>query len=159
VDATTVSPSAATPDSLDRGAAVVKLLGLDVRMGMHTGEVEPEGEGFIGITVHIGACVMQMAGPGEVLVLSTVKGLVAGSSITFMDRGTHPRCRMALPRGSSSPEERQALMWPSGGNYSVTGTYGAISTVSPTVARTSIVPGSTGVCTGGAAARARMPSA
>ena len=67
----------------------VKALGLNVRMGVHAGEVEPEGEGLIGITVHIGACVMRMAGPGEVLVSSTVKDLVAGSGITFMDRGTH----------------------------------------------------------------------
>jgi class 3 adenylate cyclase len=67
----------------------VKALGLNVRIGVHAGEVETEGEGLIGITVQIGACVMRMAGPGEVLVSSTVKDLVAGSGITFTDRGTH----------------------------------------------------------------------
>jgi class 3 adenylate cyclase len=67
----------------------VKALGLAVRIGVHAGEVEHEGEGLIGITVHIGACVMQVAGPGEVLVSSTVKDLVAGSGITFTARGTY----------------------------------------------------------------------
>jgi class 3 adenylate cyclase len=67
----------------------VKALGLNVRIGVHAGEVDHEGEGLIGITVHIGACLMRMARPGEVLVSSTVKELVAGSGITFTDRGTH----------------------------------------------------------------------
>ena len=67
----------------------VKALGLNVRMGVHAGEVEPEGEGLIGITGQIGACVMRLAGPGEVLVSSPVKDLVVGSWITFTDRGTH----------------------------------------------------------------------
>jgi class 3 adenylate cyclase len=67
----------------------VKALGRNVRIGVHAGEVEPEGEGLIGITGQIGACVMRMASPGEVLVSSTVKDLVAGSGITLTDRGTH----------------------------------------------------------------------
>jgi class 3 adenylate cyclase len=67
----------------------VKALGLHVRTGVHAGEVEPEGEGLIGITGQIGACVMRLAGPGEVLVSSPVKDLVAGSDITFSDRGMH----------------------------------------------------------------------
>jgi class 3 adenylate cyclase len=67
----------------------VKELGIEVRVGVHAGEVEHEGEDLIGITVHIGSRVTGMAGPGEVLVSSTVRDLVAGSGITFTDRGTH----------------------------------------------------------------------
>jgi class 3 adenylate cyclase len=67
----------------------VKELGLDMRIGVHAGEVEHAGEGLIGITVHIGARVASMADPGEVLVSSTVKDLVAGSGITFTARGTY----------------------------------------------------------------------
>jgi class 3 adenylate cyclase len=75
--------------------AAVKAVGSDVRVGVHTGEVEPERDSLIGLTVLIGARVMRMAGPGEVLVSSIVKDLVAGSGITFTDRGTH--CLKGLP--------------------------------------------------------------
>jgi class 3 adenylate cyclase len=69
--------------------AAVKELGIEVRIGVHTGEVEHEGEDLFGITIHIGSRVTNLAGPGEVLVSSTVRDLVAGSGITFTDRGTH----------------------------------------------------------------------
>jgi pimeloyl-ACP methyl ester carboxylesterase len=62
-------------------------LGLDVRSGLHTGEVELAGEDVRGIAVHIGARVAAEAEPGEVLVTRTVKDLVAGSGIDFEDRG------------------------------------------------------------------------
>jgi class 3 adenylate cyclase len=65
------------------------LLGLELRSGLHTGEIELAGEHIRGIAVHIGARVMSMAGPGEALVSSTVKDLVAGSRIEFEDRGEH----------------------------------------------------------------------
>jgi class 3 adenylate cyclase/alpha-beta hydrolase superfamily lysophospholipase len=68
---------------------VVTQLGIDVRAGLHTGEVEVSHDGVTGLAVHIGARVMSMAGPGEVLVSSTVKDLVAGAGIDFEDRGTH----------------------------------------------------------------------
>jgi class 3 adenylate cyclase len=68
---------------------VAKALGIEVRVGVHAGEVEPEGEEVTGITVHTGSRVTSMANPGEVLVSGTVKDLVAGSGITFTDRGTH----------------------------------------------------------------------
>jgi pimeloyl-ACP methyl ester carboxylesterase/class 3 adenylate cyclase len=64
-------------------------LGLDVRAGLHTGEVELAGSDVRGIAVHIGARVAALAGAGEVLVSSTVKDLVAGSGIDFDDRGVH----------------------------------------------------------------------
>jgi pimeloyl-ACP methyl ester carboxylesterase len=63
-------------------------LGLEVRIGLHAGEVELMGDDVAGIAVHIAARVGALAGPGEVLVSSTVKGLVAGSGIAFEDRGT-----------------------------------------------------------------------
>lgn len=64
-----------------------KALGIDVRAGVHTGEVETIGEKPGGLAVHIGARVMESAGPGELLVSSTVKELVAGSGLQFEDRG------------------------------------------------------------------------
>jgi pimeloyl-ACP methyl ester carboxylesterase len=65
----------------------VRPLGLEVRAGLHTGEVERRGEDVAGIGVHIGARVGGLAGPGEVLVTSTVKDLVTGSGLEFDDRG------------------------------------------------------------------------
>lgn len=62
-------------------------IGLDVRAGLHTGEVELAGDAVRGIAVHTGARVAAQAGAGEVLVSQTVKDLVAGSGIEFVDRG------------------------------------------------------------------------
>jgi class 3 adenylate cyclase len=68
---------------------VLKDLGIEIRVGLHTGECELiEGE-VGGVAVHIGARVAASAHPGEVLVSSTVKDLVAGSGINFADRGLH----------------------------------------------------------------------
>jgi class 3 adenylate cyclase len=66
--------------------AVTKL-DLNIRVGLHTGECEVMDKKFTGIAVHIGARVMSHAAPGEVLVSSTVKDLVAGSGIGFVYRG------------------------------------------------------------------------
>jgi class 3 adenylate cyclase len=66
----------------------VRQLGLEIRAGLHTGECELLGEDVGGIAVHIGARVAASARPGEVLVSSTVKDLVAGSGLQFEDRGT-----------------------------------------------------------------------
>ncbi|TML54378.1 MAG: adenylate/guanylate cyclase domain-containing protein [Actinobacteria bacterium] len=65
----------------------VKQLGIDIRAGLHTGECEVIDGKVGGIAVHIGARVASQAGPGEVLVSSTVKDLVAGAGIEFSDRG------------------------------------------------------------------------
>jgi class 3 adenylate cyclase len=70
-------------------SAEVKSLGLRVRCGVHTGMVEVVEDDVAGIAVHIGARVGAMASPGEVLVSSTVKDLVAGSGFAFEDRGRH----------------------------------------------------------------------
>jgi class 3 adenylate cyclase len=67
----------------------VHALGLQVRTGLHTGECELVGAGVVGIAVHIGARVAALAGPDEVLVSSTVRDLVAGSGLEFVDRGSH----------------------------------------------------------------------
>ena len=62
-------------------------LGIDIRAGLHTGECEVIEGKVGGIAVHIGARVAARAEPGEVLVSSTVKDLVAGSGLEFVDRG------------------------------------------------------------------------
>ncbi len=67
----------------------VRPLGLEVRTGCHTGEIELMGNDVGGVAVHIGARVGAIAGPSEVLVSSTVKDLVAGSGLAFSDRGKH----------------------------------------------------------------------
>jgi class 3 adenylate cyclase len=64
-------------------------IGVDVRVGLHTGEVEVRGDDIGGVAVHIGQRVSTLAQPNEVLVSSTVKDLVAGSGIDFEDRGEH----------------------------------------------------------------------
>ena len=67
----------------------VRELGLEVRAGVHTGEIELANGDIRGIAVHIGARVAAMAGPNEVFVSSTVKDLVAGSGLAFEDAGDH----------------------------------------------------------------------
>lgn len=70
-------------------ATAVRGLGIEIRSGLHTGECEVIGEKLGGIAVHIGARICGAAGPGDVLVSSTVKDLVAGSGFVFEDRGSH----------------------------------------------------------------------
>jgi class 3 adenylate cyclase len=67
----------------------VQRLGLAVKVGVHAGEVEYDDLTMSGITVFTGHRVMAAAQPGEVLVSNTVRDLVAGSGITFRDRGSH----------------------------------------------------------------------
>lgn len=64
-------------------------LGIEVRAGVHTGEVEKIGHDIAGIAVHIAARIAAEAGPGEVLASGTVRDLVAGSDLDFEDRGMH----------------------------------------------------------------------
>ena len=64
-------------------------IGLEVRAGIHTGEIEFRGDDLAGLAVHIGARVAALAGPHEVLVSSTVKDLVVGSGMEFANRGSH----------------------------------------------------------------------
>ena len=70
-------------------ASSVRELGLEIRAGVHTGEIELSDGHVRGIAVHIGARVMSLARPSEVVVSSTVKDLVAGSGLDFEDAGEH----------------------------------------------------------------------
>jgi len=67
----------------------VQPLGITVRSGPHTGEIELKRDDIGGIAVHIAARVAAVAVPGESLVSSTVRDLVAGSGLRFADRGFH----------------------------------------------------------------------
>jgi class 3 adenylate cyclase/pimeloyl-ACP methyl ester carboxylesterase len=67
----------------------VKPLGLEVRAGLHTGEIERRNGDVAGIGVHIGSRICSLAGPNEVLVSNTVKDLVMGSELEFADRSVH----------------------------------------------------------------------
>ena len=76
-------------------------LGVEIRAGLHTGECEIRGEETEGVAVHLAARIAALANPGEVLVSRTVRDLVAGSGLKFLDRGTHK------PRGF--PEDWQVF--------------------------------------------------
>jgi class 3 adenylate cyclase len=67
----------------------VRALGIEVRAGLHTGEIEVRGDDVAGMAVHIGARVAALAAASEVLVSGTVKDLVVGSRIRFSERGEH----------------------------------------------------------------------
>jgi len=67
----------------------VRAIGLEVRAGLHAGEVDIRGDDLAGIAVHLAERVCSSAGPGQVLVTRTVVDLVAGSGITFADYGEH----------------------------------------------------------------------
>jgi class 3 adenylate cyclase len=64
-------------------------IGVSIRAGVHTGEVEVRGQQIGGLTVHIGARVAALGGASDLLVSSTVKELMTGSELTFLDRGEH----------------------------------------------------------------------
>ena len=84
--ATFSSPSAALACA-DEIVDAVQVLGIEVRVGVHAGEVEVRGADIAGMAVHIGARVAALAGPSEVLVSSTVRDIVTGSRHRFGDRG------------------------------------------------------------------------
>jgi class 3 adenylate cyclase len=64
-------------------------IGLRTRAAVHTGEVEASGNAVRGLAVHIAARLVGLAGPGDVLVSSTVRDLVGGAGFSFEDRGLH----------------------------------------------------------------------
>ena len=86
--ATFTSPSVAI-DCAEAIVEAVRPLGIEVRVGIHAGEVEVRGADIAGMAVHIGARVAALAGPGEVLVSSTVREIVTGSRRSFTERGEH----------------------------------------------------------------------
>jgi class 3 adenylate cyclase/pimeloyl-ACP methyl ester carboxylesterase len=96
-------------------AGAAAALGVQVRAGVHTGELERAGHDVTGMSVHIGARISALAGPGEVLVSSTVRDLVLGSGLSFTDRGAHELkgvpgswAVFALSAASDSPAELPA---------------------------------------------------
>jgi class 3 adenylate cyclase len=66
----------------------LRALGVEIRAGLHTGEIELAEAGIGGIAVHIGARIAALAGAGEVLTSNTVRDLMVGSEIDFDDRGS-----------------------------------------------------------------------
>jgi len=86
--ATFSSPSAAI-ECADAIVDAVRVLGIEVRVGIHAGEVEVRGTDVAGLAVHICARVAALAGPSEVLVSSTLRDIVTGSRRRFADRGEH----------------------------------------------------------------------
>jgi class 3 adenylate cyclase len=91
-DAFLVTFAGAPSDALRCAAAIVpavRALGLEVRVGLHTGECEVLGDDVGGMAVHIAARVAGLARPGEVLASGTAYGTVVGSGLTFQDRGSH----------------------------------------------------------------------
>ena len=67
----------------------LRKLGLEMRAGVHAGEIELRSEGVAGMAVHLAARVMAKAGAGEVVVSRTVRDLTVGSGLNFLDRGVH----------------------------------------------------------------------
>jgi class 3 adenylate cyclase len=84
--ATFTSPSAAIACA-DAIVDAVRVLGIEVRVGIHAGEVEVRGADVAGMAMHIAARVAALAGPSEVLVSSTMRDIVTGSRRTFAERG------------------------------------------------------------------------
>jgi class 3 adenylate cyclase len=70
-------------------ASAASELGLQIRVGIHTGEIEPVGPDVRGVAVHLAARILGLAGPGEVLVSATTRDLLSGSGLAFEDRGLH----------------------------------------------------------------------
>src|SRR2546426_936553 len=66
-----------------------RTLGMEIRAGLHTGEVESRGDHLAGLAVHIAARIQALAAPGEVLVSRTVRDIVVGSGFAFKERGRH----------------------------------------------------------------------
>jgi class 3 adenylate cyclase len=81
-------------------------LGLEIRAGVHTGEIERDHGDIHGVAVHAAARIMGHAGPGEVFVSATTKDLVAGSGLTFADRGERELKGIGLRRlfAASAPQ-------------------------------------------------------
>jgi YVTN family beta-propeller protein len=81
------APAAAVDCALEVAIAVREQLGIEIRAGLHVGEVEQRGAKVGGIAVHIGSRIMSAAGASEVLVSGTVRDLTTGAGLTFEDRG------------------------------------------------------------------------
>lgn len=79
-------------EAIDCACAIrnqIRAIGLDIRAGLHAGELEPLGPKLVGIAASLGARITNIAAPGEILASSTVKDLADGTGIAFRDRGSH----------------------------------------------------------------------
>jgi class 3 adenylate cyclase len=76
----------------------IRNLGLEIRVGIHTGEVEVVPGGIRGLAVHETARIMALGGAGDILVSSTTRELSAGSGFSYEDRGTHRLKGISVPR-------------------------------------------------------------
>lgn len=85
----TLPSATAALRSADQIRAALAGEGLDVRIGIHVGELEQRGDDVAGLGVHVAARVMSAAAPGEVLVSATVPAVVVGTGVEFEPRGTH----------------------------------------------------------------------
>jgi class 3 adenylate cyclase len=81
-----------------RICAAARTLGIEIRAGVHTGEVEVTEHDLRGVAVHLASRIMDAAGPGEVLVSSTSRELASGGEIEFMDRGVRELKGISGPR-------------------------------------------------------------
>lgn len=95
--ATFDSPSRAIRCAWALGDRIRSELGIDIRAGLHTGEIETRGDDVAGMTVHQAARIQGVAGNSEVLVSSSVRNLIAGSGIALRDHGTHSLKGIAEP--------------------------------------------------------------
>ena len=86
--AVVASPSIAVEIAREIRAESTRL-DIEVRSGLHLGEVEQQGDGYAGLAVHVGARVGALAGPGEILVSQTVRDALLGSGIEWTSRGVH----------------------------------------------------------------------
>lgn len=88
-------------------AVAAHALGIEIRAGIHTGEVEMAGQDLRGIAVHVASRIMAAAAPGEVLVSATTRDLATGGTLAFEDRGEHDL------KGISGPRQVYAALRPS----------------------------------------------
>jgi class 3 adenylate cyclase len=91
------SPTRAARSALGMTRSV-RAIGLEIRAGLHTGEIELVGDDVRGIAVHMAARILALAGPGEILVSSTTGGLLEGSGIEIKDAGIHELKGLTGPR-------------------------------------------------------------
>ncbi|MGI9616895.1 MAG: adenylate/guanylate cyclase domain-containing protein, partial [Acidimicrobiales bacterium] len=108
-------PASAIEAASDLHRAVQRA-GLQIRAAIHTGEIERRGQDISGVAVHIASRMLEIAKPGETIVSSVVKGLVAGSSIEFVPRGAHELKGIPDPWQlySVAPHEPGAPLGPNG---------------------------------------------